>query len=274
MNYSEVRRRIYKFHKECCPYLVNWPWYSYRKYKAMLFTELASVLVFVLLPTSVTPNMVTVVYIFLNLFTGILLAAPLKAGVFLAVTLAFFKPSLDWGDGSLARLKNITSVSGDILDNYAATLSWVSFWAGIGIYLGNYTNPIFYYLSPVIPVLLAADVYVNARERFVHHYFSKKEFRGVKGRACASDPCDRLKKSVVGTVKNFIDKVFEHNTRTVDLVCLFILIEMFTPVRILWLFFSSFLLWQTLTFLIKFYMILSRNWAENELDNLRKMLYE
>lgn len=231
-------------------------------------------MVFLLLKTSVTPNMVTFFYVTLNIITGVLFAIPSKVTVCVAVLLAFIKPALDWGDGSLARLKNTCSVTGDVLDNFAGHVSWVFFWAGIGVYLGNYTNYLFYILAPAIPAIYACDIYASARERFVYYYFNKKDLREASGDGSKDTGYEVLKKSRFAVIKSLVDRVFEHNTLTVDLICIFILIEVFTGMRILWAYYSAFLAWQALSFFIRLYMVSFKMAAESDLKKLRKILYE
>jgi len=274
MTFREARNCIYDYHKKYYGYLFKWPWHAYRKYKAIFYAELASVILFFALKTNITPNIITIIYIVLNILAGVLLALPVKGAIVTAVLLLFTKSVLDWVDGALARNKKITSISGDILDSYAASVAWVALWAGMGIYLGNSTSPIFYILAPVIPAILAADIYQNATERFVHHYFNKKEFRTrreVNGRA--NQP-NEIRGSRINTLKTYINKFFEYNTRTVDLICLLIFIELFIHVRVLWIFYSAFLIWQLLRFATRIYIIAFKGKMEEEFEELRKKLYE
>lgn len=274
MNFKNVRQEVYGYHEKYYSYIFRWPWYSYRRYKALFYIEIASAMIFVLLKTNISPNTLTMAYIALSAITGILLAIPGKVYPLLAAFLMFVKPVIDWADGALARMRNSTSVSGDILDNYGSSLSWAALWAGLGVYLGNSVSVTFYYLAPLLPVISACDLYANARERFIYRYFTNKDMR-INKAACVDAGKDggslepRIRK-----IKALIDTIFEHNARTVDIIALLILMEFLYPVKILWAVYAAFLIWQILAFLIKFHMVLSRGWAEDELGRLRKILYE
>jgi len=274
MNFRRMRQEIYDYNRKNYAYIFEWPWYSYRKYKAILYMEAASFLVYFLSRTPLTPNGLTFIYMALCLISGVLLAIPLKSAVFAAILIMFLKPILDWADGHLARVKHATSISGDILDSYSAHLSWVVFWTGLGLYLGNSTNIIFYYLAPLIPAILAVDIYQNAHERFIYVYFTKKEHRNTKVDSDKSKDSHLREESPLRKLKLYIDKLFEHNARTVDLICLIVLIELFTQMHILWLFYIAFLGWQALGISVKIYSFAFKRKTEDELEDLRKKLYE
>ena len=273
MNISEIRKQIYEYHEKYYSYTSRWPWYSYRKYKLIFYNELASIIIFTLLNTSITPNMVTLCYIGMSILAGILTAFPVKMAVLAGIFIIFVNPVFDWVDGPLARIKKMTSISGDIMDSYAALLGWVILWSTLGIYLGNFTNRAFYYLAPIMPAIFAIDIYVNARERFIYHYFTKEEFRLKKNGSIKGVNISASEKHGLKRIKSYVDKLFEHNSRTADIICLLIFIELFSSIRILWIFYSAFLIWQMLTFLIRLYVVLFTKWAEDELDNLRRAIY-
>ena len=274
MNFQDVRKEVYGYHEKYYAYIFKWPWYSYRRYKALFYIETAGILIFVLLKTNISPNMLTMTYIALSLFTGLLLALPGKFYPLLAALVMFSKPIIDWADGALARIKNSASITGDILDNYGSTLSWIVLWAGLGIYLGNSTNSIFYYLAPLLPAIYAGDIYASGRERFIRHYFINKDMRKSKSASSNAGIGKSGSEPRIRAVKAFIDVIFEHNARTVDIIALLLLIEFLYPVKVLWLAYAAFLIWQVLTFLIKLYMVLAKGWAEDELSRIRKGLYE
>lgn len=274
MNFQNVRKEVYGYHEKYYSYIFKWPWYSYRRYKALFYIEIASALIFVLLKTNIRANTLTMAYIALSALTGMILAIPGKVYPLLAAFLMFVKPVIDWADGALARIKNSTSVSGDILDNYGSLLSWVVLWAGLGVYLGNSVSVAFYYLAPLLPVMFACDIYANARERFIYRYFTNKDIRINKAACVDAGKEGGSLEPRIRKIKALIDTIFEHNARTVDIIALLILLEFLYPVKIVWVVYAAFLIWQILTFLIKFYMVLSKDWAENELDRLRKILYE
>ncbi len=272
MSFSEVRNEVYGYHRKYYSYIFNWPWYSYRRYKAIFYLEVASVMVFFSLKTKITPNQLTLSYVLLSFIAGLLLSIPCRIAVILAVILFFVKPAIDWADGALARIKKTTSITGDILDNYAAALSWVILWVSIGFYLGNSFNNIFYVITVFIPMIFAIDIYPNMRERFIYSYFNKKEYRIIDNKSFSEG--GPLGRSRIEIIKSFVDGIFEHNARTVDLILAMIVLELFTPVKILWVYYLSFLVWQITTYIIRLYLFSFRKKAEAEFENLKRNLYE
>ncbi|MFC1904265.1 CDP-alcohol phosphatidyltransferase family protein [Chloroflexota bacterium] len=87
------------------------------------------------------------------------------------IILFYFIPFLDWSDGPLARVTKQTSVTGDILDPYGAYAGWGALWAGMGLYLASKSGEvIFFYLAPVIPVILALSIIPIAKNRLYDNY--------------------------------------------------------------------------------------------------------
>ncbi|MFH1593989.1 MAG: CDP-alcohol phosphatidyltransferase family protein [Candidatus Omnitrophota bacterium] len=271
LTYSEVRHKIYERHMGSYPDVFKWG-LSYRRLKRNFYSECASVIVFTLLKTPISPNTVTVVYIALSVCAGILLALPPVICVLVAVVLLFLKPTLDWADGSLAHMKNKKSAGGDILDYYSASVDWITLWAGLGIYLGNTTSPIFFYLAPVIPTVFALDIYKSAQERFIYAFARSRSTNTGEGKTERTN--DKLEKPGARKIKDWIDKVlFAHNTCVVDGICLFILIEAFFTIRVLWIYYCMFLVWMCVTFLLRLYLALFKNRLDYECENLQRKLY-
>ena len=55
----------------------------------------------------------------------------------------FFKSSIDWADGLLARIKKQTSNLGELLDEWGAYIGSLSFLSGFGVYIFNKENDTF-----------------------------------------------------------------------------------------------------------------------------------
>ena len=65
-----------------------------------------------------------------------------------------FKGSIDWTDGLVARMKNITSSVGHILDTWGSHIGSLSFVTSIGIYCYNLTNDNLYLFLTILFLLL------------------------------------------------------------------------------------------------------------------------
>jgi len=148
--FREIREKNYGYNYSHYPYLAQWKRNPYTFFKAKLYLELGTILVFLLLKTRIKPNTVTVAYIMLVIAGGICLAIPMKFLILVGIIIFYFVGSLDWADGPLARERNQTSITGDILDPYSALVGMTCFWSGIGLYLVHKSIQGVIYISPDI----------------------------------------------------------------------------------------------------------------------------
>jgi len=267
---EELKKEIYNYHHKNYSYIFDeWKWYSYRKLKAKFYMETAAVLVYLLMKTKVKPNTITIAYILLGLFGGIFLAIPLKLFVLIGIILFYFRPILDWGDGLYARETNQTSLTGTILDNYGALIGWVALWVGFGFYIVNKsTGSIIIYLIPLIPALFALDIMRFSRSVLFMDYSAQRVESKNTGLLSLEYNIENDHPLVSKIVRSF-NQLFEHNARTVDIICFIILIELLFPVFVSWIVFLVFLSWQIVLFGGTFYMVARGGWVEEELHNKR-----
>jgi len=268
-NITELRKGQYEYNYKLYPYL------PYTWFKARFYMEASAVLVYFLLKTKIKPNTVTIVYGLLGLLGGVLLAVPTNEAVFIAVVIFFSKGILDWSDGHLARIRGQTSVTGSILDSYGALLGALGFQMGLGFYVAQKSETIlFYYLIPLIPLFYAGRLHSFAfSELFTKHITSEKikEYRKKNPSNAAtkldneelSDSPPKKYGMAYGFIRNFLDD----RARTVDLVCLLILLEIFTSIFITWIIFLGFVTKQFVIFLASFCVVARSNWAEKQLKN-------
>ena len=76
--------------------------------KTFLYIELSSLLVFLIQNTSITPNLITILYALLGIFGGIFLGSGSENLILTGILIFFFKGVLDWTDGLIARLRKET----------------------------------------------------------------------------------------------------------------------------------------------------------------------
>lgn len=248
-----IRQHAYDYHHRVHPYIFNkWRWYSYRKWKAVVYIEVSPYLVKLWAKLKVSPNTVTIIYSVLGVTGGILLAIPIKWLILTGIIFFYFRPFLDWCDGLLARETNKVTKVGNILDNWGAYAGWVSLWVGLCLYVGCklsgvyicgiHMYPLFLYLSPILPSMFAINLLAF-----------KKANEGVE---IAQSKTGSSKLSLVQRVYKMVDNIFEHNTRTVDLICLVVLLELLTPLFITWAIFLAYLAWQIIYFTGCAYVVL------------------
>ena len=90
-----------------------------------------------LLPTSLTPNHVTVLGVLIGIAGGLLLGAPSPVGVLAGVAALVASGVLDCCDGEIARIKLSESKLGHVLDITGDTLVHAALLAGIAMQLGR-----------------------------------------------------------------------------------------------------------------------------------------
>ncbi len=270
----ELRQEQYDRHSKLYPYINDWKKNPYTWFKARFYMEASALLVYFLLKTKIKPNTVTIVYGLLGLVGGILLAVPTKATILIAICIFFSKGILDWSDGHLARITNQTSVTGHILDTYGAFLGSLGFQIGLGFYVAQKSEiMLFYYLVPLIPLFYAGKFHSYALSVLLSKYITPekiKEYNRKNLQEASANvdekpdvDCSKRYGKIYNLVKNFLDD----RARTVDFVCVLLLLEMFTSVFVTWIIFLGFVTRQFLFFSTSFYMVSWRSWAEKQLEN-------
>jgi hypothetical protein len=269
---AELRKEQYKYNYELLPYLREWKKNPYTWFKAKLYMEASAVLVYLLLKTKIKANTVTIGYIAMGILGGILLAIPSKTTIFPAILLFYFRGILDWSDGHYARITKQTSITGDILDPYGAWAGWISLWVGLGLNVASKSGMmVFYYLVPVIPALWAGDIWSLARVRLFNKYVSKDGFQEVINKSKEELLVSEIvqDKGIISTAKKMfllVSSIFEHRARFVDLICLILVVEMFSAIFISWFVFLAFLVWQIVAFAARFSWVAKGGTVERELQ--------
>jgi len=297
-NFREIRRRHYEHEYHMYPYLAQWKKNPYTFYKAKLYLELSTILTFLLFKTKIKPNTVTVTYIVLGIVGGVCLAVPLKYIIFLGILIFYFLSVLDWTDGTLARERNQTSITGDILDPYGALVGMTCFWSGVGLYLAhksiqgvayispditNFTSFIFshfVYLLPIIPALFAMNLTRFAKYRLYTNHVVKELRKHMEKERNQEEPLltsatntkSSSQHSTAKKIMQAVNNIFSHRARFVDFILLLILLELLYPMLFLsWIVFLLFLLWQIILFFGILYTFTRSNYGE---EDIQKMLRE
>lgn len=150
IHYSKLLLYQYLHHKDHDRSVYTW-------YKARLYMRIGAWIVYKLQHTSIHPNIITILYGIAGIVSGILLSIPNKLCVFVALLLFYFKGGLDWADGQLARIKDKCTKLGKALDPAMGTVGTISFYVGVGFYMGHRIN---YYCIPwIIMVVLSARIF-------------------------------------------------------------------------------------------------------------------
>jgi hypothetical protein len=279
LNIHELRKQQYEHHRNYSASIDidDWKRNFYTFIKIRLYMEVSAVLVYFLLKTKIRPNSITMVYILGGIFGGILLAIPMNTTIYIAIFYFFFLKSIvDSCDGHIARVTNQVSIRGDILDSYGSHLNSLGFWTGLGFYLAHSSGLIiFYYLLPPLLIFYAADMYSYSGLQIVQHFsMGSKELLSVAtsgGSDVKRSPFRLIRAITYGFehLANFLrDSFIDDRARTVDLVCLLIIIELNSEISLSWIIFLLFFIKKFILFIFSIYAIVNKNWAEQIIQKI------
>ena len=268
--YKELRNIQYEFQTQDILALgidINNFWKNpYTFFKIRMAIELSIPLVYCLQKTRITPNMVTITYALSGIIAGILLASTNKYAITLGLVIFFFSIVLDATDGQLARATGKTSLTGKILDPYAAHLGNLGFQLGLGFYVASY-NSFFFYLIPLIPFFYSAKLKGFA-EALVFRLLVKGEMKLI-----SNDPegnktfSSKNKYADLDKYKNLyyaFNSFLDDRARTVDTISLIVILELFFSFqKITWIIFFLMVLKSSILFFINFFVIAKGGWIES-----------
>ena len=231
LTYRKIRDRHYKeenirMKTEGGTDLNKWYVQPYSFLKAIFYIECGSFLVYLLQYTSVTPNFLTINYILLGFLGGIFLSIDNSSLILIATIIFFSKSILDWSDGLLARIKKKTSELGSLLDSWGGLVGDYSFISGLGVYLFNkYQSIHFLYLIIFILILKCLDFKSHFYIMSLHSLLSKNK-KQIKSEKSKKKSRFNTSKTLIN-IKLFISSLFDGRSRSVDFICLMILIDTF-----------------------------------------------
>ena len=236
--------------------------------------ESSAILVYFLLKTRIKPNTVTIIYGLVGILGCILLAIPTNTTHIIAILIFFTKGILDWSDGHFARVTGQTSVTGHVLDVYGALLNDLAFQIGLGFYVAFKTDIVmFYYLIPLISFFYATRLTSFSRA-ILFEEISKDGFIANQMQRCANiissgETDENAKISVLGKYAKYykyFSSFLDSRARSVDFICLLILIEMLTSISITWIIFIALATKGFLQFVGGYYIAIKKTWVEKSLD--------
>jgi phosphatidylglycerophosphate synthase len=254
----------------------------YTSTKTKFFTFMGGVLVYFLLNTKVKPDTISAIYCILGFLAGVLLAVPYDYCILAALFITYLKGILDWTDGLLARNRGETSMSGFLLDAYGGKVGTLSFFVGLGFYVAAKNGSLFwYYLIPIVPFAHALILMQFGKATLFVAMTSPKYFDDWKRKNSEVDSSSEKENAgniLKSKYKKYYDIMFSYlddRARTMDLICLVILLELYFPLNISWIIFLLLVVKWSVVFLASVYVLCKGGWAEsnmeaklNELDKL------
>lgn len=201
----------------------SWRKNPYSCFKARIYIEISTVLAFFVQFTKLTPNHISLIFCVCGVVAGIFLISNDNTLMIIGLIIFVFKGSIDWTDGLVARMKNITSSVGHILDTWGSHIGSLSFVTSIGIYCYNLTNDNLYLFLTILFLLLKLiDFKLFAFHQLFYEYLNHQINLNINKSADDKDS-KKTKNFFVSFIINFMDD----RARTVDPVCLFLFLEIF-----------------------------------------------
>ena len=196
--------------------------------KSRRYIEIAAILVFFFLRTSISPNSVTLFYCLISFLGGVFIATNDNNLILIGLLIFFFKSSIDWADGLLARIKKQTSNLGELLDEWGAYIGSFSFLSGFGVYIFNKENDLSYlFILLAILILRSLDI----KNYFYQTQLAKliNNERSIIKMAEKSSIQNKYKNipNILIKFKNLIINTFDDRARSVDLICFLIFLDTF-----------------------------------------------
>ena len=260
LNLSEIRNKHYSHQRGK---LINmdadiddWKYSPYNCFKARVYIELSSLLVFVLQFTRISPNQVTLVYAMSGLLGGVLLSLNNDTLVIIACLIFYFKGTFDWTDGLLARIKNKTSSFGHILDAWGSNVGYIFFVSGFSIYCFNITNnSIYIFILVFFLIIKTIDFKI---------YLYQQSFYEILNNTQNIDKNFLKRDEIIKEEKNyiyiFLKAFMDDRARTTDFVLLLIILNILYGFNFLIeVAVISYFIKSLIVFIINFYLLYKKN---------------
>jgi hypothetical protein len=269
---AEIKSYIFSYRFNELPYLHDFKGNPYSYIKSLYYMHSSVFLVYFLLRTRITPNMVTVIYIFAGIATGVLLAIPNIYCNLVAVFIAFNKGTLDWSDGFLARIKYETTLTGHILDEYGATINSIGLSIGLGFYSMHQSGFTFLiYIIPIVPFLYGAKfmsigkvIILNNINNLLLDKTNSKKNLGIEVLNDSNDNLDKYPSTLTR-----LSNVLDDRARSVDFILLIVLLDYYFNMYFTFYLFMLILIKLSFQFILSLYYGINQKWAESLIDNIK-----
>ena len=240
----------------------SWKKNPYSCFKSRIYIELSTIFAYFLQFTSITPNHISIIYGLSGVLAGVFLVTEINTFMIVGLIIFFLKGSLDWTDGLIARIKNQTSLVGDLLDIWGTHIGNISFITSIGIYCFNLTNNSIYLFFLIIILFLKI---IDFKFFAYHQLYNKALDKKINLKSNIPEKNNNLKKPsfFISLIKNFMDD----RSRTVDTVCFFIILEIIYDISYFsQIIFGLYFLKSIITFFGRFYIFYIKGRLEKEIS--------
>jgi len=274
LDLRDVKKIIFERQLKRFPHLKNFKESPYSYLKSRYYMYCSVVLVYYLLKSRVTPNMLSIVYCLCGVIGGILLSIPNIQYNIIGVFIFFNKNIFDWSDGNLAHIKYEPSVTGHILDVYGATIGSICLTIGLGFFAFNQSGHEFLIYIIAIIAFLHGEVYSSASKKIILQDFNKIVFQNKKDIHREKKINEKNSNTTINNnypkLLSRLKFLLDERSRTVDFVLLLILIDIYYNYQLTFYIFLIISIRIFFRFILSFFFGVKSRWAELYVDELRK----
>ena len=274
LNIKDVKKIIFDQQFTKFPYLDNFKKNPYTYLKARYYMYPSVFLVYVLLKSRITPNMVTICYCLCGIIGGIFLSIPNFQFNIIGVFIFFSKGILDWTDGQLARIKYKPTLTGHILDVYGAILNSIGLTIGLGFFVFHQTNYQFLIYLIAVIAFLHSEVFTSAGKKII-----LEDLKVIlsKNKKIPDDSNKNVKnENSVNNIQikypkwlNIFKDFFDDRARSVDFILLLIIIDIYFGYNLTFYIFLIISLRIFIRFIASFFFGVRSRWAELFVEELK-----
>ena len=194
----------------------------YSSLKAKLYIEGSTLLILICIKLGIKPNTVTAAYALLGLLGALMLSVPNDTYNVIGVIIFFLKGIVDWTDGGVARLTNQTSKFGNLFDAWAGRFGHINFIFGLSCYLYFKNNEV-YFLFLLIIILV---VYSTSLKTMNLQICDLAMFKKIQNMKLGKKLSKKINLPLLIKIREILKNSFDDRARSVDLICLLIIINL------------------------------------------------
>ncbi len=274
LNIKDIKKIIFDQQFTKFPYLNNFKKNPYTYLKARYYMYPSVFLVYVLLKSRITPNMVTICYCLCGIIGGIFLSIPYFQFNIIGVFIFFSKGILDWTDGQLARIKYKPTLTGHILDVYGAILNSIGLTIGLGFFVFHQTNYQFLIYLIAVIAFLHSEVFTSAGKKIILEDLkvilsnNKKIPDGANKNVNNKNSTNNIQIKYPKWLNIFKD-FFDDRARSVDFILLLIIIDIYFDYNLTFYIYLIISLRIFTRFIASFFFGVRSRWAELYVEELK-----
>lgn len=274
---TEIKEIIFKQQFKRFPYLNEFKKNPYTFLKARYYMYCSVLLVYFLIKSRITPNMITITYGFCGVAGGILLSIPNFNYNILGIIIFFNKGILDWSDGHLARIKYGPSITGHVLDVYGAKLNSAGLTIGLGFFVINNTGYEFLIYFVAVVAFLNFELYTSDAKKVIFESFDKIINNNQTNAITTNEGINKktYSKSHHAEYPKWIkvfSGFFDDRARSVDFILLIMIVDIYFNFNFNFSVCTFLIVFTRIFFryILSFYFGVKSRWAEKTIEEIKK----